>query len=59
MEVFVLASAIFNLSCLMKMNGFYNNMNGLCQNNDVFIKNVLPLLCMSDGVFPAAAPPAT
>ena len=56
MEIFVLASAIFNLSCVMKMNSFNHNMYGMC-NNDVYIKNVLPLLCVSDGVFPAAALP--
>ena len=30
----------------------------MCYNDYVNIKNVLPLLCVSDGVFPAAAPPA-
>ena len=56
MEIFALASAIFNLSCVLKMNAVSCYMNGLCS-NDVYIKNVLPLLCVSDGVFPFAVPP--
>ena len=58
MEIFALASAIFNLSCVLKMNAVssYMNMNGLC-GNDVYIRNVLPLLCVSDGVFPVAVSP--
>ena len=58
MEILVLASAIFNLSCVMRMNSFHNSVYGrsMCR-NDVYIKNVSALLCVSEGVFPAAALP--
>ena len=58
MEILVLASAIFNLSCVMRMNSFHNSVYGrsMCS-NDVYIKNVSALLCVSEGVLPAAALP--
>ena len=59
MEFFFYASAIFNLSCALHANSYYQYELSRYYGELLSVKNVWPLLCVDNGVWCAPAPTAT
>ena len=59
MEFFIYASAIFNLSCALHANSYYQYELSQYYSELLSVKNVWPLLCADSGVWCAPAPTAT